>query len=470
MNDVSSISRRQMLAGLGGGGLGLLGLGNVLMQDSALGASNHPLASRQPHFRAKAKRVIHIFANGGASQMDTFDPKPALNQWAGKPLPVHFGTENPTFGAMPSPFTFARYGQSGLECSELFAKLAAAHADDLCVVRSMYTDQSIHENALMMMNTGALVVPRPSLGSWITYGLGTENQNLPGYVVLVPNGLPVRGEENWKSSFLPGAFQGTYVATARKDGKFLDNLSNAKLGANEQSAQMRLLGSLNARHLRNREDDADLQARIHNYETAFNMQMEATDAFDLSQEPEHIRKMYGDGPQNQQMLLARRLVERGVRFVQVWHDREQPWDSHNKLEEQHRQKAQQCEQGITALLTDLKARGMLEDTLVLWAGEFGRTPTAEISADKGTAQGGRDHNRFGFSIWMAGGGVKGGLTYGATDEFGFEAVENRVHVHDLHATILHLTGFDHERLTYHHAGRDFRLTDVHGKVVKNLIA
>ena len=461
------LTRRQMLARLGGGGLGLLGLGNVLFQDHALGAaSTHPLAPKPPHFPAKAKRVIHIFCNGGASQMDTFDPKPALQKWAGKPLPLHYSTENPTFGAMPSPFSFNRYGQSGLECSEIFAQLAQAHADDLCVIRSMHTDQSIHENALMMMNTGSLVVPRPSLGSWITYGLGTENQNLPGYVVLVPKGLPVRGEENWKSSFLPGAYQGTYVATDRADGKFIDNLRNARLGSNAQSAQMKLLGALNQHHVETRDDDPALAARIHNYETAFRMQMEATDAFDLTQEPESIRKMYGDGPQNKQMLLARRLIERGVRFVQVWHGREQPWDSHKDLEKEHRKLAAECVQGITALLSDLKSRGMLEDTLVMWAGEFGRTPTAELNG----ASNGRDHNRYGFTTWMAGGGVKGGLAYGSTDEFGFAAVENRVHVHDLHATILHLMGFDHERLTYEHAGRNFRLTDVHGHVVKDLLS
>ncbi len=456
----------------------MLGLSSVLAQDQALGTSatalsgaeTHPLTPRKPHFPARAKRVIHIFANGGPSQIDTFDPKPALEKWAGQSLPLHLHTENPTLGAMPSPYSFAKYGSSGLDCSEILAPFAREHADELCVIRSMFTDQSIHENALMMMNTGSLVVPRPSLGSWITWGLGSENQNLPGYVVLVPHGLPVRGEENWKSSFLPGAYQGTYIATKpKKDRPLIENLKNQQLDRTDQAAQMDLLGKLNRRHLAERDGDPDLLARIFNYETAFRMQMEATEAFDLSREPQWVRDSYGDSPQNQQLLLARRLVERGVRFVQVWHGREQPWDSHKNLEGAHRKLAAESVQGMTALLSDLKSRGLLEDTLVLWGGEFGRTPTAEFSVSQGKAQGGRDHNRYGFTVWMAGGGVKGGMTHGQTDEFGFRAVENRVHVHDLHATMLHLLGFDHEQLTYHHAGRDFRLTDVHGHVVKPIL-
>jgi uncharacterized protein (DUF1501 family) len=322
-----------------------------------------------------------------------------------------------------------------------------------------------------MMNCGASIMARPSIGSWVTYGLGTENQNLPGFVVLVPKGMPVAGADNWQASFLPGSYQGSYIETEGKTAaQLIDNLRNPFLNPSEQRAQLDLAAALNRRHLAQRNDPA-LEARIHSFETAFRMQTAATDAFDYEREPEHIRTLYGDTAQAKQMLIARRLVERGVRFVQVWHGTLQPWDSHDKIETAHRRLAGESCQGITALLTDLKQRGLLGETLVIWGGEFGRTPTVEISQNgKIEPTAGRDHNHHGFTMWMAGGGVKGGMVHGATDDFGFKAVENRVHVHDLHATVLHLLGLDHERLTYRHSGRDFRLTDVHGRIVRELLA
>jgi hypothetical protein len=394
-----------------------------------------------------------------------------LTKLHGQRLPIHLATERPTSTALGSPFSFARYGQSGLEVSELFGPLAAKHADDLCVIRSMYSDTPIHENSLRLMNCGASIMARPSIGSWITYGLGTENQNLPGFVVLVPKGMPVAGADNWQSSFLPGAYQGTYIETQdRRAAELIEHLTPAEADPAVQRAQLDLVAALNRRHGATRPDPA-LEARIQSFETAFRMQTAATDAFDLEREPASIRALYGETPQAKQMLIARRLVERGVRFVQVWHGTLQPWDSHDNIEKSHRRLASECCQGITALLTDLKQRGLLQDTLVIWGGEFGRTPTVELSqGEKVSPTAGRDHNHYGFTMWLAGGGTKGGHVHGATDEFGFKAVKDRVHVHDLQATVLHLLGLDHERLTYRHSGRDFRLTDVHGRVVQSLLA
>lgn len=458
-------------------GFGMLGLGSLLMQDQlradgAGGDFGNPLAPKPPMFPARAKRVIHLLANGGPSQVDTFDPKPALEKYRGQRLPLHLETERPTGIALPSPFSFQKYGQSGIEVSELFGKLAAAHIDDLCIVRSMYTDTPIHENSLRMMNCGDSRMARPSIGSWLTYGLGTENQNLPGFVVLVPKGMPVAGADNWQSSFLPGAYQGCYIETQdKKVGQLIENLENISQTSPAQRAQLDLLQKLNRKNLEEWNNNPALEARIHNYETAFRMQTAATDAFDIEKEPEYIQEMYGKTPQAKQMLIARRLVERGVRYVQVWHGTTQPWDSHEDIEHDHRKLAQECEQGIVALLTDLKQRDLLKDTLVVWGGEFGRTPAVELP-QAGTVKTptGRDHNPYGFTVWLAGGGVKGGMTYGATDEFGFSAIENRVHVHDLHATILYLMGIDHEKLTFRHSGRDFRLTDVSGNVVHDIVA
>ena len=300
--------------------------------------------------------------------------------------------------------------------------------------------------------------------------MGTENQNLPGFIALCPGGLPVAGAGNWRSAFLPGAYQGTLVDTAQTDPtKLIRHIRNERLSKSEQKAQLEILQAMNAKHLANRPAEADLEARIQSFDLAYRMQMEATDAFDIQQEPEYILRMYGEGTQNRQLLLARRLVERGVRFVQTWHGAGQPWDSHDNIKDTHRKVANECDQGIAALITDLKQRGLLDKTLILCSGEFGRTPSVEMGQNGSGASQGRDHNHWGFSLWMAGGGIKGGTIYGATDEFGFKAVENPVSIHDLHATMLHLLGFDHERLTYRYAGRDYRLTDLSGRVVNGVI-
>ncbi len=425
-----------------------------------------------PHFAPKAKRVIHLFMNGGPSHVDTFDPKPELAKWHGKILPDEhrLSTERKTGAAYKSPFAFKKYGQSGLPVSDLFPHVAK-HADDLCVIRSMRADVPNHEPSLMLMNCGDGRLVRPSMGSWITYGLGTENQNLPGFVVLCPNGYPITETQNWRSAFLPGIYQGTYVNPAKKaEEAIIPNLNPARSSA-RQSKQLQLLQKLNRAHQNSREGDDQLDSRIRSFELAYRMQMEASDAFDITKESTRVREAYGSGVHGKQCLMARRLVERGVRFVQLWHGKDQPWDSHDQIEKNHRRLAGECDQAIGALLQDLKDRGMLEETLVLWGGEFGRTPTVELpsGSNAGTTSG-RDHNHHGFTMWMAGGGVKPGYVHGATDPFGFKAVEDPVHVHDLHATMLQLLGFDHEQLTYRYAGRDFRLTDVHGKVVTPLIA
>ncbi len=466
-----SLSRREMLRRCGAG-FGTVGLAALLGPSFTRAAEpSGPLAPRAPHFRPRAKYVIQLLANGGPAQMDTFDPKPVLTKYHGQRLPIHLATERPTSTALGSPFKFQRYGQCGLEVSELFGSLAEKHADDLCVIRSMYSDSPIHENCLRLLNCGASIMARPSIGSWITYGLGTENQNLPGFVVLVPKGMPVAGADNWQSSFLPGAYQGTYIETQdRRAAQLIDHLNNAQLDPAAQRAQLDYAAELNRQHFARRQDPA-LEARIQSFETAFRMQTAATDAFDIEREPAHIRALYGDTAQAKQMLMARRLVERGVRYVQVWHGTLQPWDSHDNIEKSHRRLATECCQGLTALLTDLKQRGLLNDTLVIWGGEFGRTPTVELSqGEKVSPTAGRDHNHHGYTMWLAGGGTKAGYTHGATDDFGFKAVKDRVHVHDLQATVLHLLGLDHERLTYKHSGRDFRLTDVSGQVVDQLIA
>ncbi len=453
-------------------GLGALGFGSLLA-DSARSESLNPLAPRFPHFAPKAKRVIHIFANGGPSHVDTFDPKPALDKWHGQKIPSHLGTERPTGGAWRSPFKFQKHGQSGIEISELFPHLAK-HADELCVVRSMHADVPNHEPSLLMMNCGDSRLVRPSVGSWVTYGLGTENQNLPGFIAMCPGGYPIQESQNWQSGFLPGVFQGTYIDTRHREvEKLIENINNRHLSRTAQRRQIDLLQAMNRKHLETRQRDAQLEARVQSFELAYRMQMEATDAFDIMREPQHVREAYGDNTQGRQLLMARRLLEKGVRFVQVWSGEGQPWDNHDDLEVNHRRLATECDKPIAALLTDLKERGLLDDTLVLWGGEFGRTPTVELPTPGSNAGkiNGRDHNHYGFSVWMAGGGVKKGYVHGATDEFGFKAVENPVHPHDLHATILRLLGFDHEAFTYRYAGLDFKLTGVEGAhVVTDLLA
>ncbi|MFZ9856478.1 MAG: DUF1501 domain-containing protein [Limisphaerales bacterium] len=470
-----ALTRRQFLdrCGMGMGSLGLASLLGSLgpLRAEEIGFAN-PLNPKAPQFAGRAKRIIHIFLNGGASHVDTFDPKPSLDRWHGKEIPVHFATERKTGAAYRSPFTFRRYGQSGLEISDLFQH-TARHADDLCVIRSMKADVPNHEPSLLLMNCGEARLPRPSFGSWVTYGLGSENQNLPGFIAMCPGGYPIQESQNWQSGFLPGTYQGTYINTENtRLEKLIENINNRYTSLPEQRAQLDLLQALNERHRRARAADAQMEARVQSFELAYRMQMEAADAFDIQREPASVRERYGNSVQARQLLIARRLVERGVRFVQVWHGAGQPWDNHDDIETNHRNLAGQCDRAIGALLTDLKDRGMLDDTLVICGGEFGRTPTVELPTPGANAgkQNGRDHNNHGFTVWLAGGGVKGGHVHGATDEFGFAAAENPVHVHDLHATLLHLLGFDHEKLTFRTAGRDFRLTDVHGRVVREILA
>jgi hypothetical protein len=467
------LTRREMLV-RSGMGLGWLGLADLLACSSAgalVERATNPLAPRPPHFAPRAERVIHLFMNGGPSHVDTFDPKPILDKYHGQPLPVTQRTERRTGAAFASPFKFARHGESGLEISELFPRVAEC-ADELCVVRSMYADVPNHEPSYLLMNCGDNRLPRPSMGAWITYGLGTENQDLPGFIVMCPGGFPATAGQNWRSAFLPGAYQGTYIDTQHTEPeKLVENIRNDFVRPGRQRPQLELLQEINRRHLAERAGDPQLEARIQSFELAYRMQSEALDAFDVNRETQAIRSIYGDTTYGRQLLIGRRLLERGVRFVQIWQRPGQPWDAHDELEKNHRDLAGECDQPIGALLKDLKQRGLLESTLVIWGGEFGRTPTVEIPTPGVSKIGnGRDHNHYGFSMWLAGGGVKGGMTYGATDELGWNAVENRLHVHDLHATVLHLLGFDHERLTYRYAGRDFRLTDVHGNVAHDIIA
>ena len=464
------LSRREMIR-RSGIGFGTAALGSLLA-DSAAAERKSPMAPQPPHFTPKAKRVIHLFMNGGPSHVDTFDPKPALAKNAGKELPFNLPTERKTGAAFPSPYRFNKFGESGTEVSEIFPHVAQC-VDDIAVIRSMHADVPNHEPSLLLMNCGAARLIRPSVGSWLTYGLGTENENLPAFIAMCPGGYPIQESQNWQAGFLPGIYQGTYVDTKHREvEKLIEHIRNPSTSANAQQRQLNLLRELNQAHLNERGADAALEARIESFELAFRMQSEASEAFDISREPESIRKMYGRGTQARQILIARRLLQRGVRYVQVWHGQGQPWDNHDDIEKNHRKLARQCDQAIGALLKDLKQQGMLDDTLVIWGGEFGRTPTVELPKE-GANQGkinGRDHNHHGFTMWLAGGGIKGGTVYGATDEFGFQAVEKRMHVHDLHATMLHLLGFDHEQFTYRYAGRDFRLTDVHGRVIHDILA
>jgi hypothetical protein len=462
-------SRRELLAHTGTG-LGLLGLAGLLADADRLSAApaGDPVAPRPPHFPERAKRVIHVYLNGGPSHLDTFDPKPALRKYEGKTLPQgNLTTERATGAALPSPFKFQKYGQSGIEVSELFTK-TAAHVDDIAFIRSMHANTPNHEQSMRLMNCGDERLSRPSYGAWVTYGLGALNQNLPGFVVLCP-GLPVADVSNWRSAFLPGVYQGTHIDTRKtKAQDLIENIVNAALTRADQRRQLDVLAILNRRHQQPRAEDAALEARIQSFELAFRMQAEATDAFDVTKEPRAVRERYGDTLHGRQLLIARRLVERGVRVVQCYHGDVQPWDSHNNLDKEHRRLAAEIDGPLAALLADLKQRGLFEETLVICGGEFGRTPAVELVNGKPAM--GRDHNHWGFTVWLAGGGVKGGTVVGATDEVGYRAVEHPVHVHDLHATILHLLGLDHTRLTYRYSGRDYRLTDVEGAVVKEILA
>lgn len=458
-------SRREFLA-RAGTGFGLLALADLLRADSSEpNRSAQPFAVRPPHFPARAKRVIFLYMPGGPSHVDLFDPKPRLAQDQGKPLPF----EKPklertkTGNLLASPWNFSRHGKSGIEVSELLPRTAAC-IDDICVIRSMVADNINHTGAALQICTGEQAFSRPSMGSWLTYGLGTENQNLPGFIVVSPAAV-FQGAQLWASSFLPSAYQGTLIRDLKQP---IANLRDPSGNLDRQRVKLDALRQLNQIHKLDHAVESELDGRISSFELAFRMQQEAPEAFDLSRESPATHRLYGtDQPTTElfgrQCLLARRLAERGVRFIQLFDaPANNAWDHHSGLREQLPKRCAAVDQPIAALLTDLKTLGLLEDTLVLWGGEFGRTPTAE-----GTN--GREHHPFGFTMWLAGGGVRGGHVHGATDDFGWYAAQDKVHVHDLHATILHLMGLDHTRLTYHFGGRDYRLTDVFGNVVSQIL-
>jgi len=453
--------------------MGSIGLASMLGQGNLFGAtagsSVNPMAPKKPHFPAKAKRIIQLFQPGGPSQVDTFDYKPMLAKHAGeRPSMVDRKTlRNTKNGLMPSPFGFKQYGESGKWVSDIFPKTAEM-VDDICFVHSMHTDIPEHAGAILMTNIGSLQANRPSMGSWLTYGLGAVTDELPRFVAMSPVALPRGKIANWGNSFLPGAYAGSYVNLQKmKPDAILRDLKNISLSKPEQRKQADLLAKLNNIHLERLERDQHLESGIQAMEMAFRMQFSVPDAFDVTKESKATQELYGDSHYGKGCLIARRLVERGVRVVQLSHSisgYDIAWDTgHGDIKGGHAALANASDQGIAALLKDLKARGLLEDTLVVWGGEFGRAPTSEGAK-------GRDHDHYGYTIWMAGGGVKSGFSYGATDQFGCSAVENRMHVHDLHATILHLMGLDHTKLTYRYSGRDYRLTDVHGEVVSDLFA
>ena len=474
------LSRRELLSRIGSG-FGTLGLASVLADSEMLGGSSgrdlsvvqaaeaSPLTPRTPHFAPRAKRVIQLFMPGGPSQVDTFDYKPQIVKYAGqRPTLVNKKSlRNTTGGLLPSPFGFQRYGRCGKWVSDIFPHVGEI-VDEICFVHSMYTDLPEHAGAINMMNLGHVQPNRPSMGSWLVYGLGSENKNLPGFVSMSPRGQPRGKLTNWGNAFLPGAYAGTYINIAEmKPDAALRHLRNPHLSPPEQRRQADLLNRINSLLLERREKDRQLEAGIEAMELAFRMQFAVPDLFDISNESKSTLEMYGDTEYAKGSLLARRMIERGVRVVQLSHsisESDISWDTgHGDIVNGHAALAKGCDQGIAALIKDLKQRGLLDETLVIWGGEFGRAPTSEGAK-------GRDHDHYGFTVWMAGGGVKAGMTYGATDEFGLTAVENRMHVHDLHATILHLLGINHERLTYRYSGRDYRLTDVHGRVVGDLLA
>jgi hypothetical protein len=482
------ITRRDALCQMGGG-FGMLAFAGLVGESlvraagvEALGQDG-ALDARKLDHPARAKRVIFLFMNGGLSQVDSFDPKPMLDKYHGQPLPGGaVATERKTGALMRSPFTFKKYGQSGIEVSELFPHVGEC-VDDICFIRSMYTDIPNHEPSMTMMNTGHTQVGRPSLGSWLTYGLGTDNKNLPGFVVLCPDVPTTVGPPLWNSAFLPAVHQGTFIADkvekqtdtalVGKDfdpKKLISYINNDKFTLTEQRRELDLLQSLNRMQMdREPVRDPQLEATISSMETAYRMQTEAPDVFDIRKESEAALKLYGPGSTARGCLMAVRLAQRGVRMVQVYYAKGDPWDAHADIQA-HRKNAKDSDQPFAAVIKDLKARGLFKDTLVVCGSEFGRTPVMEVGGGAGGTQNGRDHNPFGFTMWLAGGGVKGGMVYGATDDFGFKAIEKPVHVHDLHATILHLMGIDHTKLTYRYSGRDFRLTDVSGSVLHEIIA
>jgi hypothetical protein len=454
-------SRRDFIQSIGAG-LGTVGLLGVLADQSAAAGATTPRDARfrGPHFAPRARHNIVLFMPGGPSHMDMFDPKPSLAKYAGqRPDSVNLRTERTTGGLYPSPFEFKKHGKSGIDVSELLPKIASV-IDDVCVVKSMYTFNPTHVPARSLFHSGNIAATRPSMGSWISYGLGTENQNLPGFVLLGPGG---GGGPAARSGFLPARYQGTgFDDSQTRPEAMIRDLRNRQLDPPAQRKQLDLVQALNRNHEDSFGRDEFLEGRIQAMETAYRMQFEATDAFDLNVEPAAVREEYGGTPFANGCLLARRLVERGVRTVHVNYGPGQPWDDHNRINRNLRQRCPDMDRASAALISDLKRRGLLDETAVVWGGEFGRTPVSE-SGD------GRDHNPYGFTMFMAGGGFKGGTSYGQTDEFGFRAVEDRMSIHDLHATLLYVLGIDHEKLTYRYAGRDFRLTDVYGQVMHDLL-
>ena len=470
------LTRREALSRIGSG-FGMVAFAG-LVGESLARAGTLP----GPHHAPRAKHVIFLFMNGGLSQVDSFDPKPALDKYHGQPLPGGtIATERKTGTLLRSPFAFKKYGQAGMDVSELFPHVGSC-ADDICFIRSVHTDIPNHEPAILMMNTGHSQVGRPSLGSWLTYGLGSENRNLPGFVVLCPDVPTTVGPPAWSNAFLPAVHQGTFISdrAGRQDEKTLIEkdfdpkalvayMHNEKFTLAEQRRELTLMQQLD----RARPDaalvrDPQLEAALESMEIAYRMQTEAPDVFDIRKETEATLKLYGPGHTARGCLMAVRLVERGVRMVQLYSAKGDPWDAHADIQA-HRRNAKDSDQPYAAVIKDLKSRGLLDETLVVCGSEFGRTPVVEIGGGVNT-QNGRDHNPFGFTVWLAGGGIKGGTIYGATDDFGFKAVEKPVHVHDLHATILHLMGIDHTKLTYQYSGRDFRLTDVSGNVIHEILA
>ena len=470
------LSRRALLrrSALGFGVLGLEGLFSKQAGLFAAQGPGDPLAPRKPHFPARAKRVIFLFMHGGVSHVDTFDPKPRLEKDHGKPMPIKRALSfSDTLGnLMKSPFEFRRHGEAGTPVSSLFSEVASC-IDDLCVIRSMVGDGVDHGGAMLQLHTGSFTFTRPSIGSWVFQGLGTENRNLPGFVTIKPT-LLHGGVKNWGSAFLPGVYQGTPIGNSVTElddllKEPIEHLTSTSLTSEQQRYELEMVRKVNHLHRLDKQHDGELEARIQALELAFRMQMEAPEALSVEGESDATKNLYGIDEERTrtfgwQCLLARRLAERGVRFIQCTHSgRSEKWDHHSKVARGHHASAREVDKPIAGLIKDLKSRGMLSETLVIWAGEFGRTPFTDQSD-------GRDHNPYGFTIWLAGGGVKGGMIYGATDDFGYHAVEDRMHIHDLHATILHLLGLDHTKLTYRFDGRDFRLTDVHGTVAEKILA
>jgi Protein of unknown function (DUF1501) len=471
------MTRRDALRTMGCG-FGYLSLASLVSGSLARAEATTDRAPWMITDKPKAKHVIFLFMNGGLSQIDSFDYKPALEKYNGQPMPGGaLAHERKTGNLMKSPFKFKKYGQSGIEVSEIFPHLGEC-VDDMCIVRSVYTEIPNHEPALEMMNTGANFAGRPSMGAWMTYGLGTENKNLPGFVVLCPDVPTTVGPPLWSSAFLSPVHQGTYVSDQVDSEDFdpqklIANIHNERFDLNQQKKELDLVKQLDHLGMASGagEKDPQLEATIGAMETAFRMQTEAPDVFDVRKESPAVLKMYGDGSTARGCLTAARLIERGVRMVQVYYAKGDPWDHHFDIE-LHRKTGRDSDQPFAALIKDLKARGLFDETIIVAGSEFGRTPVVEVGSGfmGGQTHNGRDHNPHGFTMWLAGGGFKGGFTYGATDDFGWKAIENPVHVHDIHATILYQLGIDHTKLTYHYSGRDYRLTDLYGNVIHDLIA